>query len=49
MRNRVGHTTANKSFTMANQIRDGNQVKALRIQDTHTTGMFYASVHLINL
>ena len=49
MRNRVGHTTANNSFTMANQIRDGNQVKALRIRDTHTTRMLYARVPLINL
>ena len=49
MRNRVGHTTANNSFTMANQIRDGNQVKAVRIRDTHTTRMLYARVPLINL
>ena len=49
MRNRVGHTTTNNSFTMANQIRDGNQVKALRIRDTHTTRMLYARVPLINL
>ena len=49
MRNRVGYTTANNSFTMANQIRDGNHVKALRIRDTHTTRMLYARVPLINL
>ena len=49
MRNRVGHTTTNNSFTMANQIRDENQVKALRIRDTYTTRMLYARVPLINL